>query len=410
MPAPIVLAVSNEREQIAVEQGLMGERDLQIAAAVSRPDELEQAIAQHNPIVVIVSANFAGIATLSLVERLSVRVPLQIIVLLPSDDPSLVRRFVRAGAFDALPIDVLSKELASSVRDAIQRAHKLQASMVPTKRDIELGRIITLYGPKGGVGTSLLATNLAVVLAIKIPEPCIIVDLNLQFGTVDMLLNLQPETTIASLAQRFQRELDWEDLSPFLLTHPDSGLKVLAAPSRPELAELVTPFIIEKVLQVLKSHFAFIIIDTPSSLQDTTLTALDASDYIIIVTSLDLLAVRNTKLVLEMFQKLYPVERIKIVLNRSNVRFGGLSPEQVEDTLGMSILARIPSDGQVAVTSLNEGVPFVLSASNTALSQSLFQLAAAISGQSIAIPTGVAPAPLEGGVFSRVFRFLLGEE
>lgn len=184
------------------------------------------------------------------------------------------------------------------------------------------------------MGTSLLVTNLAVALAAYQAEPVVLVDLNLQFGAVATLLSLRPETTIASLAQRFQGELDFEFLQPFLLTHEESGLRVLAAPSRPELAELVTTFLVERALQVLRQHFAFVLVDTPAVLQDTTLVALDIADYIFLVTALDLLAIRNTQLVLEMFRKLYPAERLKLVLNRSNVRFSGLMPEQVEEFWG----------------------------------------------------------------------------
>jgi pilus assembly protein CpaE len=224
---------------------------------------------------------------------------------------------------------------------------------------LQVGRIIVFYGTKGGVGTSLLATNVAVALARYLPPDSVcLLDLDLQFGAIPMLLNLQPKTNLATLAQRFQGELDFEMLRSFLLLHSESNLRVLAAPSRPELAELVTTYLIERVLQVLKNHFAFILVDTPNMLQDTTLAALDAADHILVVTALDLLAIRNAEIVLTMFQKLYPAERIRLVLNRSNTRFGGLTPEQVEEHLRMTIAARIPSDGQLAVTSINEGVPF----------------------------------------------------
>lgn len=409
MPISAVLALSNEQERLAVQQALAANRDIQVAAIAGTPDELEQAMTQHTPLVVILSANFLGAATVSLVERLSAKVPLQVIVLIPTEDFALARQFIRAGAFEALPLNTLVQELPVSLQSAIQRAQKLQASLNLPSRGQQPGHIIVFYGPKGGVGTSLLATNLAVALASKLSEPVALLDLNLQFGAVSMLLNLQPKVTLAALAQRFQGELDFEFLQPFLLTHEESKLKVIAAPSRPELAELVTTFLVEKVLQVLKNHFAFTIVDTSSFLQDTTLAALDAADYIIVITSLDLLAIRNTRLALEMFQKLYPIDRIKLVLNRSNVRFGGLTADQVEDYLKMPVIARIPSDGQLAVTSLNEGMPFVLSAPDAPMSQSIFGLAGTIAGHPIGAPTS-SGTESASGVFSRIVRFFWGED
>ncbi len=408
MPIPIILALSNEQERLSVKQALSEvQESIEVAGSVENPEELFRFMPPSVPTVFILSAQFAKTATVSLVERLTTHPLAQVIVLLPQEDFSLARQFIRAGAVDTLPISQIAAELSTSLNNAVRRAQKVSREQV--SRLFQVGRIIVFYGPKGGVGTSLLVTNLAVALAAYQPEPVALVDLNLQFGAVATLLGLRPEATIASLAQRFQGELDFEFLQPFLLRHEESGLRVLAAPSRPELAELVTTFLVERVFQVLRNHFAFVLIDTSTNLQDTTLAALGISDQILIVTALDLLAIRNTQLVLEMFRKLYPSDRLKLVLNRSNVRFSGLTPEQVEEFLNIPILAQIPSDGQVAVTSVNEGVPFVLRSPNSPLSQSIFKLATSIAGEQFIPPVPVVEKVQEG-TFQRFVKFLLGEE
>jgi len=408
MPIPVVLALSNEQERSSVRQVLSEvQENVEVVGTVETPEELFRFTPPSQPTIFILSAEFAKGATVSLVERLTTHPLAQVIVLLPREDFSLARQFIRAGAMDTLPVGQVASELPSSLNNAIRRAQKMVREQIP--RPIQVGRVIVFYGPKGGVGTSLLATNLAVALAAYQPEPVVLVDLNLQFGAVATLLGLRPEATIASLAQRFQGEIDFEFLQPFLLRHEESGLRVLAAPSRPELAELVTTFLVERVFQVLRNHFAFILVDTSTVLQDTTLAALDTADQILIVTALDLLAIRNTQLVLEMFRKLYPSDRLKLILNRSNVRFSGLTPEQVEEFLNIPILAQIPSDGQVAVTSVNEGVPFVLRSPNSLLSQSIFKLAKIVVGEQFNPPVPVTEKVQEG-VFQRFVRFLLGEE
>ncbi|MCX7643257.1 MAG: AAA family ATPase [Armatimonadetes bacterium] len=408
MPIPIILAVSNEQERLAVQQALSEIREnVEVTGAAETPEELFRFMPISVPTIFILSAQFAKNATVSLVERLTTHPLAQVIVLLPQEDFSLARQFIRAGAIDTLPLSQLPFELHASLSNAIRRAHRVGREQIP--RSFQVGRVIVFYGPKGGVGTSLLVTNLAVALASYQPEPVVLVDLNLQFGSVATLLGLRPEATIASLAQRFQGELDFEFLQSFLLKHEESGLRVLAAPSRPELAELVTTFLVERVFQVLRNHFAFILVDTSTILQDTTLAALDISDQILIVTALDLLAIRNTQLVLEMFRKLYPSDRLKLVLNRSNVRFSGLTPEQVEEFLNIPILAQIPSDGQVAVSSVNEGIPFVLRSPNSLLSQSIFRLATIIAGEQFTPPVPVAEKVQEGAL-QRFVKFLLGEE
>lgn len=407
MAITIALAVGSEQERLLVQQVLTEVRSPEfVTEEFMSPDDLFRLISTSSPAVVILSALFAGSATPSLVERLTSSPFVQVIVLLPQEDFSLARQFIRAGAIDTVPLSQIASELKDSLRDALRRTQKIAREISPRG---QVGQLVVFYGPKGGVGTSLLVTNLAVALAAYQAEPVVLVDLNLQFGAVATLLSLRPETTIASLAQRFQGELDFEFLQPFLLTHEESGLRVLAAPSRPELAELVTTFLVERALQVLRQHFAFVLVDTPAVLQDTTLVALDIADYIFLVTALDLLAIRNTQLVLEMFRKLYPAERLKLVLNRSNVRFSGLMPEQVEEFLGMPIVAQVPSDGQLAVTSVNEGTPFVLRNPSAPLSQSIFRLAATLAGERLHAPVALSEVPSEG-VLRRVVKFLLGEE
>ncbi|MFA0758679.1 MAG: hypothetical protein NOOUEUKL_001345 [Candidatus Fervidibacter sp.] len=403
MPARVILAISHEQEQLTVAPILTKIPGVELIATVTSPAELEQLVAQQVPDLLILSSELAGAGTAGLLERLVARHRLAAVVLLPTEDLRTARRFLRAGAADVIPLPSVADELPELLQTVLRQG-------TPALRSpLQVGRIIVFYGTKGGVGTSLLTTNVAVALARYLPpESVCLVDLDLQFGATPMLLNLQPKMNLATLAQRFQGELDFEMLRSFLLLHPESNLRVLAAPSRPELAELVKTYLIERVLQVLKNHFAFIIVDTPNLLQDTTLAALDAADHILIVTALDLLAIRNAEIVLTMFQKLYPAERLRLVLNRSNTRFGGLTPEQVEEHLRMTIAARIPSDGQLAVTSINEGVPFVLQAPDAPISQAIFQLASLIARQPIG-PSETAEAT-GGSLFRRLVGYLLGEE
>lgn len=409
MPVNVILALSDEREKSIVRQVFSEGKasNLEILSEADNPDELIRLAISSVPVVVLLSAQFAKEATIPLVERLTANPLVQVIVLLPQEDFPLARQFIRSGAIDALPLSQIPLELPASLDSAIKRAQKFGRE--PYSRFSPIGQILVFYGPKGGVGTSLLVTNLAVALSAYQPEPVVLVDLNLQFGATTTLLNLRPEVTIASLAQRFQGELDFEFLQSFLTSHGESNLKILAAPSRPELAELVTTFLLERVLQVLRNHFAYVLIDTPTVLQDTTLAAFDIADQILIVTALDLLAIRNTQLVLEMFRKLYPSDRLKLILNRSNARFSGLTPEQVEEFLGVPILAQVPSDGQVAVTSVNDGIPFVLSSPQSNLAQSIFRLASIIAGEQFKPPVPVSEKP-QGNMLMRVVKFLLGEE
>jgi pilus assembly protein CpaE len=224
-------------------------------------------------------------------------------------------------------------------------------------------------------------------------------DLNLQFGDLDLMLNLNPVNTIAGLAQKGHTGVDSELVEQYLTTHEESGLKILVAPSTPQYAESVTVYTVEQVIEALREVYNYVIIDTPSQLQDTTLSALDAANTILLVTSLDLLALHKTRTALDMLRQLYPVEKIQIVLNRANSEVG-ITVQDVESALGAPLRVQIPSDGRLVVTSVNEGKPFVLSSPTTVIARRIQALAAEILGREATITDANQNG---GGFLKRLF-------
>jgi pilus assembly protein CpaE len=230
-------------------------------------------------------------------------------------------------------------------------------------------------------------------------ERVVLVDLNLQFGDIDLMLNLNPENTIAGLAQKGHTGVDSELVEQYLTTHEESGLKILVAPSTPQYAESVTVYTVEQSIEALREIYNYVIIDTPSQLQDTTLAALDAANMILLVTSLDLLALHKTRTALDMLRQLYPADKIQVVLNRANSEVG-ITVQDVESALGAPLRAQIPSDGRLVVTSVNEGKPFVLSSPNTVIARRIQALAAEILGREVNISDNDQNG---GGFLKRLF-------
>jgi pilus assembly protein CpaE len=247
------------------------------------------------------------------------------------------------------------------------------------------GRVIAVYSPQGGAGKSVIAANLAVEMAKTLGTTdgkghVVLVDLNLQFGDIDLMLNLNPTNTIAGLAQKGHTGLDAELIENFLTVHADSGLRVLVAPSTPQYAESVTVYTVEQVIETLRENYQYVVVDTPSQLQDTTLSVLDAANSILLVTSLDLLALHKTRTALDMLRQLYSADKIHMMLNRANSE-AGITVEDVEKALGGPMRMQIPSDGRLVVTSINEGKPFVLSSPNAVISRRIHALAMDLLGK-----------------------------
>ncbi|NUP98593.1 MAG: response regulator [Armatimonadetes bacterium] len=374
--ARILIADSSEDSRRILREALEFEPKLEVVDDVEEGSELAQLIGPLNVDLVLLDQELEGADAVELAGRLRQQ-HRHLGVIMTGRSPSVgdVRAAMKAGADDYLPKPFQTSEVIDSVQGVATRVEQRRAQLaVHDVGGPVAAKVVSVYSPQGGVGKSMLAANLAVVLARESGRPTVLVDLNLQFGDIDLMLNINPERTVAAVIQRMN-QLDAELMESFLTLHEASNLKVLAAPARPEYADTITVFVVEKVLQVLRERHTYVVVDTPSFLQDTTLTALDHSDEIILLTALDLLALHNTKTALAMMQKLrYGPEKVKLVLNRSNADVG-ISPEDVEQTLEYDISAFIPSDGRVAVTSVNEGEPFVLSQPKTQIAQSIRRIA-----------------------------------
>lgn len=387
MAITVLVADAKAKSRQEVTDLLRRDRILDIVGEVSEGREALDVARSIHPDVVLLSSSIIGHDAISIVEEIVLASPdTAVIVIMDEPDLDLIRRLMRAGARD-YAVRPLSEELVTNLKSVASAMQKQRDALTSASAPgTQEGRVIAVYSPQGGAGKSVIATNLAVAIAQAVAgtkERAVLADLNLQFGDVDLMLNLNPTNTIAGLAQKGNIGLDSELIEQFLTTHEASGLKVLVAPSTPQYAESVTVYTVEQTLESLRQSYNYVIVDTPSQLQDTTLAALDAASTILLVTSLDLLALHKTRTALDMLRQLYPVEKIQIILNRANSEVG-ITVQDVEAALGAPLKAQIPSDGRLVVTSVNEGKPFVLHSPQTVIARRILTIASEILGRDIA--------------------------
>jgi pilus assembly protein CpaE len=235
---------------------------------------------------------------------------------------------------------------------------------------------VTVYSPKGGTGCTTVAVNLAVALHND-DTRVILVDANLQFGDVAIFLNEQGKNTILELAPRVD-ELEPEIVEEILIKHEASGVQILPAPKSPELAEKVTADQYMQVLQYLKRMFAYVVVDTSSNLSDITLTAIDISDVIVLISTQEIPAIKNSRLFLDLLQTMgINRERIVFTMNRFDKR-SGITAERVGENLKQEVAVVIPLDEKVVITSVNRGVPFMLDNKSQPVARGIFSLAEAV--------------------------------
>ncbi len=233
------------------------------------------------------------------------------------------------------------------------------------------GKLITVFSTKGGVGKTVIATNLAVCLAQRFQSDVALVDLDLQFGDVGVSLKLNPKHTIYD-AVLMEETLNEKTLNSFMTVN-GTGVKALLAPLEPEVADLISSTSIQKIIQVAKKIASFVIIDTPPTFNDHVLAALEASDLIYLVTTMDIASVKNIKLCLQTLQLLgCPKDKTRLLINRT-YRKSGLRQDDIEKSLESEAVLTLPRDKMVPLSS-NQGMPTVVKAPRTPFSKSIYRL------------------------------------
>jgi pilus assembly protein CpaE len=304
-----------------------------------------------------------------------------IIIMSIQGEGEYIKRAMSAGARDYVVKPFGLKELVDTVRHVYELDMSKKRKITNFSGSKIESKIISIFSTKGGVGKTTVATNLAVALSNLTGKRVALLDFDLQFGDVAICLNLYVKNSMTELVKDFANiEQDPGLLEEYMLTHY-SGIKVLAAPIRPENAEYVTAEHIMKIISHLKGRYDYIVIDTSHGFNDTIITALDMSDMIIYVSTLDLPSIKNTKNGLGVMKSLnYPNEKVKVIINKSNEGYG-IKHSDFENALSVDIWATLPDDPASVAISVNNGHPLVSHRKASAVSKKIYKLAQRVIGE-----------------------------
>jgi pilus assembly protein CpaE len=288
----------------------------------------------------------------------------------------LFQRALRTGVRDVLAAPVDTAQLQEAVRRVAESLGSVSRTAVPTGGvdggDGEPGRVITVFSSKGGAGKSMVASNLGVLLAQRSERPVVLIDADLQFGDIAVMLKLAPQHTIVDAVNSIDR-LDAGMLQNLLVTHSASGLRVLAAPFEPGVAEQITSAHVHKIVEALRSFCAFVVVDTPSYFNEVVLGLLEQCDDLVLVAGMDIPNIKNMKIGLQTMRLLdIQMSKIHLILNRANSKVK-LDIGEVERTLQVKADTLVPSD-VVVPQSVNKGAPVVLDAPKSGVAKAFEQL------------------------------------
>ena len=367
------------------------ESDIAVIGSVGSGQEALNLATQTPVDVLLLDINMPGMDGIATAEQLSLRVPTASIIMMSvQGEPDYLRRAMLAGAREFLVKPFSSDELAASIRNVHERERQKMDRVAsarpqaPSNGHTEPvqthnGQVVTFFSPKGGVGRTTLAVNFAVAAKAELGKKVALVDGGLQFGDVGVLLNLNPKNQSIADVAREMATGDLETLETTLVDH-STGVRVLMAPPSPEMAELVGPDHVSKIVNELRKTHDLVVVDCSPLLQDVTLAFLDASDIVLTVLTLEITNIKNIRQFLALVEQLgYPEGKVQLLLNRADSGYG-IRLHDVESSIGRKISHSVVSDGRTVVYALNRGVPFVVAARQARVSEDVVKLAKTIVG------------------------------
>ena len=383
----IVDDIPETRDHLTKLLGFEGDMEV-VGSAASGAEAIDMAT-KLSPDIVLMDINMPDMDGIAATEKLASAAPLcSVIMMSVQGEADYLRRSMLAGAREFLVKPFSSDELNASIRQVYAREREKLSRMAPvaapagaaSAQSREPGQVIAVFSPKGGVGRTTVAVNLAVAAATDLNKKVVLVDASFQFGDVGVLLNLNPKgKSIADLLPELEAG-EPESLDTFVVTH-SAGFRVLLAPPSPETAELITPAAVRKVIEKLRYEADVVIVDCAAFFNDTTLGILDMADTILTMLSLEITSIKNMRLFLEVADQLgYEKGKVRLVLNRGDSALG-IRVTDVEQSIGRKVNDTITSDGRSVVYALNRGVPFYLSNKDAQVSQDILRLAKAVIGE-----------------------------
>ena len=325
-------------------------------------------IGQLRPDVVLIDAllqgRVKGPKLVEMIQQAGLSVP--VIMLTVPQNP--VEVDPARGIHGVLAMPFSGFELMNRIA-SVKKTHAASSSSAST-------RVVSVFAPKGGVGKTTIAFNLAVALG-QLEQRTVLIDGSVQFGDLRSLLKVPADAP--SILDLPTDRISESDLSDVLWRDP-SGIDILLAPPRIEMAEMITPRDIDKILSLLRRVYDAIVIDMSSSINDINLGFLDASDTIVEIVTYDSTTIHNTIAMADTFRSIgYPASKVHYLVNRADSA-GGIQPEDLQRALGRVPEHRVVSDGQLVVRSNNEGVPFVLANPAAPVSQDITRTATELLG------------------------------
>lgn len=394
----IVIADDIAETREILEKALYFEKDITVIGKAANGREAVQLCKQHNPDIILMDINMPEMDGIAATEAIVGQAPnTQVIIMSVQSEQEYLRRAMLAGAREYLIKPPDTDELVRSIRHVYKlrqsRPQAVPAQAASTAATAKGGQVVAVFSPKGGAGCTVIAANLAVALKRITGKRVALLDGNVVFGDIGVTLNIVANKTIADLAPR-TGDLDAQLLDDVLATHA-SEVRVLLAPPDSQSGEEITADQLRAIVDTLRDHYDYVVVDTQTTYDDRTLTLLDAADRIVALMTLELSTIKNVKQFLEIAAPLgYADDKLMLVLNKADSRLG-IRADGLEQQLRHKIAAQIGNAPHDVTLSLNQGVPLVWNRQAHPVAGAITTLAAVVA-KALDPSVTIAALPAEG--------------
>ncbi|MGL5207389.1 MAG: response regulator [Acidaminococcaceae bacterium] len=352
-----------------------------IVGSANTAENVIEKVKSLKPDIILLDLNLPDMDGFLVTEICAKEVPTSSVILMGTkSDQEELRRAMLSGAKDYIVKPFSSEELLAAIKQVYTSTIKRRGDL----HSKEEGKIFTVFSPRGGVGKTILTANLGIALSENKEESVAILDCSLQFGDVAMTLNLMPKANIADMVTDIE-QLDEKALERYMVKFKEN-LHILPAPFQPEKADNISAQHISAITNLLKKNYQYVLVDTAPVFNDLSLTLMDNSDSILLISVPDILTIKNLRLAMKTLDSIgYPQDKVVQILNRANSQ-SGLTLEEMEDIIHRKFKITLPNDGKLVLASINRGVPFTVSNPESLLSRALFSLAEMIKKNEINLP------------------------
>lgn len=346
------------------------EESIEIVAEASNGEEAIALVDKIRPDIVLIDAEMPGMDGFETTNVISMNFPSVIVIMMAvKREHSHLKQAMMAGAKDFLIKPFSKMDLISTIVTVFSRELRKRSSkptpVEQSKKAIvpavtRLGNVVTFFSIKGGVGKSIISSNMAIQLAESCaPKKTILLDFDLRFGDIGVILNQTSRVNITSFAND-KGAADYNTLKKHIIK-TEHGLDILLAPFEPQFAEQIIGDHLKAIIEILKKEYDYIIIDTPATINEDILAVLDKSQEIFMIVTQEITNIKGITTLFKLFETLkIDTKNFKLVINKYNEKLD-VTQDSISRALNRDVAAIIPDDYTTIVTSINHGVPLVKS-------------------------------------------------